>query len=185
MKTMTHLILPCLLAIGVTGCVSTRNYLVNRGRDATDIITITGGLGAGAKARIGPLSAGLIANVDWIGLRGGSVFINKPDRGPEYVFGMYDFNCTLIGEEYCGDRWKNIPSLRGKSYRAKTLGGISLLETPSGDHPRANTIPYYTQIELAAGLLGTARLGLNPGELLDFVLGWTTLDIFSDDIEHK
>jgi len=32
------------------------------------------------------------------------------------------------------------------------------------------------------GLGGTVKLGLNPGELLDFILGWTTLDIFHDDI---
>ena len=30
-----------------------------------------------------------------------------------------------------------------------------------------------------------ARLGLNPGELLDFGLGWTTLDIFADDLEAR
>ncbi len=29
----------------------------------------------------------------------------------------------------------------------------------------------------------TLGLGFNPGELLDFILGWTTLDIFKDDIE--
>ncbi len=33
------------------------------------------------------------------------------------------------------------------------------------------------------GLGGTLRLGFNPGELLDFLLGWFTIDIYNDDIE--
>jgi len=42
---------------------------------------------------------------------------------------------------------------------------------------------YFTQIEVVAGLGGTIRLGFNPGELLDFILGWVTIDIFNDDLE--
>ena len=33
-------------------------------------------------------------------------------------------------------------------------------------------------------LFAGVRLEINLGELLDFVLGWTTLDIFNDDIGH-
>jgi hypothetical protein len=40
----------------------------------------------------------------------------------------------------------------------------------------------YTQIDILLGLGGTVRLGFNPGELLDFILGWTTIDIYSDDV---
>jgi hypothetical protein len=46
----------------------------------------------------------------------------------------------------------------------------------------SNRAFYYTQIEAAAGLWYTVRLGFNPGELLDFLLGWTTIDILSDDV---
>ena len=42
--------------------------------------------------------------------------------------------------------------------------------------------PYYTQIEVTAALLVSVRVGVNAGELLDFILGWTTLDLFGDDI---
>ena len=38
---------------------------------------------------------------------------------------------------------------------------------------------------MIAGFGGTIKLGFNPGELLDFILGWTTIDIFSDDFEAK
>ena len=45
-------------------------------------------------------------------------------------------------------------------------------------------IPYYTQCEVAVGtFFPSIRLGFNPGELLDFILGWTTIDIFRDDLE--
>jgi len=39
-----------------------------------------------------------------------------------------------------------------------------------------------TQIEAMAGCGHTLRLGFNPGELLDFVLGWAAIDIYDDDV---
>ena len=39
------------------------------------------------------------------------------------------------------------------------------------------------QFEVAAGLGGTVRLGFNPGEFIDFICGWFTIDIYGDDIE--
>ena len=44
---------------------------------------------------------------------------------------------------------------------------------------------YYTDIECVAGFLLLIRIGFNPGELLDFLLGWTTLDIYDDDIGKR
>ena len=44
-----------------------------------------------------------------------------------------------------------------------------------------------TNVEVSAGLYLDVLIGLNAGELLDFVLGWTTLDIGLDDrssVEH-
>ncbi len=43
-------------------------------------------------------------------------------------------------------------------------------------------LPYCTQIEVVAGALGGLRAGFHPGELIDFLLGWTTLDIYNDDM---
>jgi hypothetical protein len=45
--------------------------------------------------------------------------------------------------------------------------------------------PYWTQIEVIGDVGVGCRLGFNPGELLDFILGWTTIDIFDDDLERK
>ncbi len=41
---------------------------------------------------------------------------------------------------------------------------------------------YYTQLEFAAGIRYGFRIGFNIGETLDFILGWTTIDILKDDI---
>ena len=49
----------------------------------------------------------------------------------------------------------------------------------------ARQAEYYTQLEVFIGALGTLRLGLNPGELVDFSLGWTGIDIYGDDLERK
>nr|WP_246052099.1 hypothetical protein [Leptospira idonii] len=40
-------------------------------------------------------------------------------------------------------------------------------------------------VEIIAGVYGGGRLGFNFGEALDFLLGFTTLDLFDDDIEGK
>ncbi|MCX7009267.1 MAG: hypothetical protein NTY53_18815, partial [Kiritimatiellaeota bacterium] len=41
------------------------------------------------------------------------------------------------------------------------------------------------QVEAAVGGGLVFRLGFNVGELLDFILGWTTIDIFGDDLESR
>ncbi len=45
-----------------------------------------------------------------------------------------------------------------------------------------NPWPMYTEVEAVAALGPAVRVGINPGELVDFILGWTTLDIYSDDV---
>ena len=47
---------------------------------------------------------------------------------------------------------------------------------------KIETLAYLTQVEAVVGLGPSIRLGFNPGELLDFILGWVTLDIFNDDL---
>ena len=36
--------------------------------------------------------------------------------------------------------------------------------------------------DLFTALGRTLRFGFNPGELLDFILGWFTIDIYGDDL---
>jgi len=40
---------------------------------------------------------------------------------------------------------------------------------------------YFTQIEITVGAYIGLKIGFNPGELLDFLLGWFTIDIYRDD----
>lgn len=40
---------------------------------------------------------------------------------------------------------------------------------------------YFTQLEISLGFYGGVRLGINPGELLDLLLGFFTIDLYADD----
>lgn len=42
--------------------------------------------------------------------------------------------------------------------------------------------PFYTEIEVMAGFIFSLHAGANVGELLDFILGWTGIDIYGDDL---
>ncbi len=60
----------CLLILVCSGCAFDGFRAKDRWADMADIITISGGLGLGAKARVGPLHAGAFMNHDCTGLRG-------------------------------------------------------------------------------------------------------------------
>jgi predicted small secreted protein len=185
----TCLSLCCAL---LTGCATTKGYFVDRGRDAADVFTATVGVGWGATARASVLHFGVGGTADCVGLRSGQVqFI--PQHFPPYS-GTFDPFLTWYmewqGFMFYNDElydWGDQLTLerRGKSYRAE--GQMPFVALPEF-HPKAGPIAkkyplyYLTQIEVVAGLGCTFRLGFNPGELLDFILGWTTIDIFKDDI---
>jgi len=68
----------------------------------------------------------------------------------------------------------NVVTRRGKDIDGRSPYPFLVLGTSSA---------YYTQLELAAGLLLTLRIGFNVGEFTDFLLGWAHIDILSDDTE--
>ena len=80
-------------------------------------------------------------------------------------------------------------TLRNKQYRARSPFGTStdLLSNDKLFKGGGKFVSphYYTQIEVSAGVAGGVKVGFNPGELLDFVLGWFGLDIFSDDAPYE
>jgi len=78
----------------------------------------------------------------------------------------------LFGEEGFSHGLNSISNQRNKSVLAKSPAPIAAIGA---------TAPYYSQIEVAAGILLTVRVGVNPGEFLDFLLGWTGIDIYGDD----
>lgn len=180
-----------------SGCASSE-YWRDRRNDALDIFTVTTGLGVGAKARVGPMHAGLLLNHDMEGLRSGMFqkFVCRDDLADV----MLDLDCTLVAEDHCvqfehyHDRYA--ANRRTKMYIA--AGGCSLSDIPlDGSRqrrtswvqyspcvcsPQNSCASYYSEIEICAGLGGSLRLGFNPGELLDFLVGWVGLDFYGDDI---
>ena len=161
--------------VALSGCATP--YMIDRGRDAADIFTATVGVGVGAKARVGPLAAGLILESDITGLRGGALHL--PDfRGPSGPTSMFpsDFDAfgLLVGVEHFTSG-PAVTSERHKTFTAESRWPFIIAPRKSRDWS------YYTQIEVSGGILGAARLGFNPGELLDFILGWAHCDIMSDD----
>lgn len=185
------------------GC--TANYWNDRGNDAADIMTFTGGSAYGAATRVGPLHAGLGFYGEAWGLRGGAlgekgnlIVVNPIDK-PENLFDKPAKNVRLLigktGEYTLGYKedflygrteeknyitagnpafaFDGYPLLTGARALIKNKDEIPLI------------LPYYTQIDAAGGFLGGIRVGMNPGELFDFMLGFTTLDIYGDDVESK
>ena len=83
--------------------------------------------------------------------------------------------------------FENIAILRNrkKQYRARSPFGttIPLIKKKSVLKKKEGFAPgyYFTQIDFSTGLYFGVRIGINPGELLDFILGWFTIDIYDDD----
>lgn len=42
--------------------------------------------------------------------------------------------------------------------------------------------PFYTEVEVMVGFIFSVHAGVNLGEILDFILGWTGIDIYNDDL---
>jgi len=187
MKNGLQFILALAAIPTLTGCSTP--YMVDRRRDAADIVTLGVGAGLGAKARVGFLQAGLLGQSDFAALRGGEfVHYDEGAFNGEFLFteGAFDEEFLFTGTEIFAPREFKPPyPQRGKTFKA--YGGLTWIpfvhllnegiETPC--------YSYYTQIELVGALLGSVRIGVNPGELVDFVLGWTTIDIINDDVETK
>jgi len=176
MKILLQLTLLLGLAITSTGCATP--YMTDRKRDAADIFTLTFGFGAGAKAKIGPAQTGLLAEMGNHGLRGGT-FVASCSSLP----GEIDFNFLGAGmEAFSGyPEWITVRD-RHKDICSEThLIPISFWPS-DGQDPYPSQL---TQIEIVAGAIITMRAGFNPGELLDFILGWFNIDIYNDDLEKQ
>jgi hypothetical protein len=162
----------------------------NRMRDAGDIFTATVGLGGGAKARVGPVSAGLCYYTDSAGVRAGDAGVFSDRK----IFRDADLkgDCAIVlassdhfETEKTQSRNKTIDS------RTPTFEIVPFILTlpalfieAQQDKPTAGP-SFYTQLEVIAAVGGGVRLGFNPGELLDFILGWATIDIFNDDLKRE
>ena len=162
-----------ILSFICAGC-ATDGYWFDRQKDFADIFTCTAGLGVGAKLRLGPINIGLPVAyaVDKVGLKNGMV--GKFDHN-NYTPDNQDTWLLLLGFQYevTADKYQ-----RGKSYAVYTASSNRQIGLMGGPEQ-------YSQLEFLWGLVGTVRLGFNPGELIDFFLGWFLLDVYDDDFWLK
>ncbi len=165
MTNFINFISSVLLLLFITGC-STPGYFIDRGRDASDIFTAAIGVGGGAKTRVGPFSTGLIASFNYMGLQDGDTFYGFGESGDEN--GADGF--IIWGSE--------LSNQRNKYYLSSFL--VVPMPPPCGDAVYNKS--FFTQIDAVIGLGGTIKLGFNPGEFIDFILGWVSIDIYEDDI---
>jgi len=201
-----NLLFITLLSMVVSSCATT-GYMQDRRHDAEDIFILGFGNGAGAAVRTGPLSISpLSIHYDkWIYRNGTALKIpSNPDGSLKNCNSSCGFLC--FSWEQCCPKCCDFPdemkthlvamNERGKLFVAKPLG-----ETRSAakDHHHSFPVPfvtlpcrgaetkapspaYYTQIEVRAGFVKSGRFGFNPGELVDFLFGWMTIDLFRDDL---
>lgn len=162
-------LLVAMIPLLLTGC----GYMRDRWADAKDVFTLGVGPGIGAVARVGPLQTGLGATADMVALANGEWAI-----GGLGICGVMDTSPVMACAAVIGTSSDGAGEARRKNF--DVLHAIVPIHT---DHwPSA---PYYTQIEISGGALLSVHVGFNPGELLDFVLGWVGIDIYRDDQHHR
>lgn len=184
-----------MAVVGITvltsGCATT-GYWADRRQDAMDVLTVQVGYGLGAKARVGPVQTGLLADIGGVGVRGGEALGLKDfwPRGYDQP-AKQDYVGVVVAREAFGGN--DVSNRRGKSFGAKQVLFASYPMThPEADqqswleehHMVLNPAPYFSQIEVVAAAGVSVRIGFNPGELLDFLLGWFHVDIYHDDLSR-
>ncbi len=180
-------LLLCCLA---SGC----SYLHDRGRDACDMITLSaeqGGFNASIQVTEAVVGVGMSAGKGF-GIRSGSIGTYEYFEGNMILFGgkvllpndlskcrnkgyqetYLWFPWNRDNEDEYREKYSNIHQNKDDDKFDKEFD----LELHDGKWVN------YFQIECAACAGVGARVGFNAAEILDFILGWTTLDICKDDI---
>ncbi len=151
----------------LTGCAS---YWRDRGRDAGDMVGVSAGPGIGVTAQAGPAAAGLGMHLGVDGWEDGAVVTDQSSDVPGSFVGSAIILTRKYGGEYAADR--------DKAYWVDTLGVF-----PIGPATGARMAPsYFTKVEASVGLLVSVKVSVNPGEMLDFLLGFAGLDLYGDDV---
>jgi len=162
MKRLIQLAVLAPIAALATGCATP--YMIDRGRDARDIITATVGVGLGAKIRLGPVHAGVLINHDVIGLRDSA--LNRYGLSLNSVHGLaLEWETAILPLPGPYQEWVfacdafAVPQpFNGRHLKADyiALSHFPFITT-SGMRRQS-----YTQIEVVVGLGPSCRLGFNP-----------------------
>jgi hypothetical protein len=181
-------------------------YFEDRTSDLADILTVSAGMGVGHQARVGPVCIGLLCTEDFADWRYGKI---KGRHSKNFILSLEEDNREWGVKNGGAERGKDYYACGGWGYKgivwAQNLPFLMSLDSVNEKHkyepfyvdkkliPPANPYKmrhpvfhsYYTQIEACAGFFGTVRLGVNPGEFVDFLLGWGGIDFFDDDVEME
>jgi len=166
------------------GCAST--YWGNRLNDTKDVMTCAVGLGLGAIVRAGPLQLPAIVQSDYAGLRCGEVFaspmrddfwtyVSEAGHVVQSPFPGYERDyATFYGGYEIFDPG-GLAGERHKCVRSQGMGPVTI----DGDK---RNYGFYTQVEGTVGVIVSIRVGVNPGELVDLLLGFAGVDLIGDDV---
>lgn len=203
---MKNIGLISLLVIIAAGCKSNGPYWRSRGHDLADIVTLTVGVGAGAKVMVGPFHVGLLGCGDVYGIRDGVIIPHNMEdssdiddfifplgpiapailRNPP-IFGFSALPCRTCDQgmmTHCFPLF-SLPEPNFHEGKPAWCGGEGPFYKPVLIHNNEHALQYLTQIEVVGGLVGTVRVGVNPGELVDFIVGIADRDIYGDDNVKK
>lgn len=174
--------LAVVIAVLTPGCAQPpRGYLAQRGADLADCFHFTIGYGLMTYARAkftdwAVVGAGVAARERW-GWRGryGDRGWEKPRGGDVYIGDVgYEAGFPLVANEEGSDAVGNRVSTLGPSITTRRYAAD--LEPTRGGKLADR---FWIGIAGTAGL--SLEVGINIAELLDFLLGFTTLDITADD----
>jgi len=170
----------------LVNCLSIKNYFRNRLYDATDMVTI--GLEKNVFGFAGWISCfggGLQYAHKGIGfgLRNGNFGFYK--TGGDKLAYINSGNSILLLNSYAYIAYGSKKNRANKKvYRTRNiLGIIPVFPVPVKELQDRLTKDCKAPValELSAGIYFGIRVGINFSEILDFVLGWTTIDIMDDD----
>ena len=179
------------MATLLCGCASPRTYFANRGHDASDMFTLTVGKGGGATVRAGPIHFGLFGGYDHIGLRGGQLWTQwERESLVSPMAAMMDPLLLLPGGDgicFFEDDFTEGDEIREKNYIGR--GICPFVAIPAKQIEGYNHFDFddtrkrfLTQVDASAGIYFTFHGCVDFAEILDFILGWTALDIMKDDL---
>ncbi len=196
------MVLPILLLLAIVSSGCTTTYWADRRNDAADVITVSAGEGFGVKARAGPVSLGVLWFQDCAGIRAGTMGVYEGDCKDLCFIVPVSETCKIKGSRtkdfvtkgfYFRPHSSRNGGWTGGSIDLSGLDGRGLLviaavavaigsitiPTEAEIHTRWS---FFSEVESVAAFGPGLRLGINPAEFVDFLLGFVGIDLFQDDM---
>ena len=162
-----------LSALFLNGCATT-GYFADRLHDGSDVLTLTAGVGVGAKVSVGPayLNTFGVYHRDFAGLRYGDFIAPAGESQDSEIGSWFGF----------GQSWHTRTELQRSRDKAPEylFTEIPFLMSRVRGAPSDPLA-----LDIVIGLVPSVRFGINPVEIVDFIFGWTTLDIMGDDVQRN